>query len=58
MTRRVMSLVMFAAIGLNPISIVLAAARIRLNVKVLLVCAGVEAVAISGMLTVDSNYPN
>jgi hypothetical protein len=40
MTGRVMSLVMFAAVGLNPISNALAGALIGLNVTVLLVCAG------------------
>jgi hypothetical protein len=40
MTGRVMSLVMFAAIGLNPISTALAGALIGLNLTVLLVCAG------------------
>lgn len=41
MTGRVMSLVMFAAIGLNPISTALAGALIGLNVTVLLVCSGI-----------------
>lgn len=40
MTGRVMSLVMFAAVGLNPISTALAGALIGLNLTVLLVCAG------------------
>ena len=40
MTGRVMSLVMFAAVGLNPISTALAGALIGLNITVLLVCAG------------------
>jgi MFS family permease len=40
MTGRVMSLVMFAAVGLNPISNALAGALIALNLTVLLVCAG------------------
>jgi len=40
MMGRVMSLVMFAAIGLNPISNALAGALIGLNLTVLLVCAG------------------
>jgi len=40
MTGRVMSLVMFAAVGLNPISNALAGALIGLNATVLLVCAG------------------
>jgi MFS family permease len=40
MTGRVMSLVMFAAVGLNPISTALAGALIGLNTAVLLVCAG------------------
>ena len=40
MTGRVMSLVMFAAVGLNPISTTLAGALIGLNLTVLLVCAG------------------
>ena len=40
MIGRVMSLVMFAAIGLNPISNALAGALIGLNITVLLVCAG------------------
>ena len=41
MTGRIMSLVMFAAIGLNPVSTALAGAFIGLNAAVLLVCAGV-----------------
>ncbi|HLO34250.1 MAG TPA: MFS transporter [Anaerolineales bacterium] len=41
MMGRVMSLVMFAAIGLNPISTALAGALIGLNVTVLLVCSGI-----------------
>lgn len=40
MTGRVMSLVMFAAIGMNPISNALAGLLIGLNITVLLVCAG------------------
>jgi MFS family permease len=40
MTGRVMSLVMFAAVGLNPISNALAGMLIGLNITVLLVCAG------------------
>jgi hypothetical protein len=40
MIGRVMSLVMFAAIGLNPISNALAGMLIGLNITVLLVCAG------------------
>ena len=40
MMGRVMSLVMFAAVGLNPISNALAGALIGLNLTVLLVCAG------------------
>jgi len=40
MTGRVMSLVMFAAIGLNPVSTALAGALIGLNVTLLLVFAG------------------
>jgi MFS family permease len=40
MTGRVMSLVMFAAVGLNPVSTALAGALIGLNVTLLLVCAG------------------
>lgn len=40
MTGRVMSLVMFAAVGMNPISNALAGALIGLNITVLLVCAG------------------
>jgi len=42
MTGRIMSLVMFAAIGLNPISTALAGALIGLNAAVLLVCAGIS----------------
>lgn len=38
---RIMSLVMFAAIGLNPVSTALAGAFIGLNAAVLLVCAGI-----------------
>jgi predicted MFS family arabinose efflux permease len=41
MTGRVMSLVMFAAIGLNPVSTAIAGALIGINVTVLLVCSGV-----------------
>ena len=41
MTGRVMSLVMFAAIGLNPVSNALAGIFIELNAAVLLVCAGI-----------------
>ena len=41
MTGRIMSLVMFAAIGLNPVSTALAGALIGLNATVLLVCAGI-----------------
>jgi hypothetical protein len=41
MTGRIMSLVMFAAIGLNPVSTSLAGALIGLNTVVLLVCAGI-----------------
>ena len=41
MTGRIMSLVMFAAIGLNPVSTALAGALIGLNAVVLLVCAGI-----------------
>jgi len=41
MTGRVMSLVMFAAIGLNPISTAVAGALIGLNVTMLLVCSGI-----------------
>jgi hypothetical protein len=41
MTGRIMSLVMFAAIGLNPVSTALAGALIGLNAAVLLVCAGI-----------------
>jgi len=40
MIGRVMSLVMFAAIGLNPVSNALAGMLIGLNITVLLVCAG------------------
>jgi MFS family permease len=40
MTGRVMSLVMFAAIGMNPVSNALAGVLIGLNITVLLVCAG------------------
>jgi hypothetical protein len=40
MIGRVMSLVMFAAVGLNPVSTALAGALIGLNTTVLLVCAG------------------
>jgi predicted MFS family arabinose efflux permease len=40
MTGRIMSLVMFAAIGLNPVSTALAGALIGMNATVLLVCAG------------------
>lgn len=40
MTGRVMSLVMFAAVGLNPVSTALAGALIGINVTVLLTCAG------------------
>jgi predicted MFS family arabinose efflux permease len=45
MTGRVMSLVMFAAIGLNPVSMALAGALIGLNVTVLLVCSGISMTA-------------
>lgn len=41
MTGRIMSLVMFAAIGLNPVSTALAGALIGLNATILLVCAGI-----------------
>ena len=41
MTGRIMSLVMFAAIGLNPVSTALAGVFIGLNTAVLLVCAGI-----------------
>jgi predicted MFS family arabinose efflux permease len=41
MTGRIMSLVMFAAIGLNPVSTALAGGLIGLNTVVLLVCAGI-----------------
>jgi MFS family permease len=41
MTGRVMSLVMFAAIGLNPVSTAIAGALIGINVTVLLVCSGI-----------------
>jgi len=40
MIGRVMSLVMFAAVGLNPVSNALAGMLIGLNITVLLVCAG------------------
>ena len=40
MTGRIMSLVMFAAIGLNPVSTALAGALIGVNAAVLLACAG------------------
>jgi hypothetical protein len=40
MTGRIMSLVMFAVVGLNPVSTALAGALIELNPTVLLVCAG------------------
>jgi hypothetical protein len=40
MTGRVMSLVMFAAIGLNPVSTALAGVLIGLDTTILLVCAG------------------
>jgi MFS family permease len=40
MMGRIMSLVMFAAVGLNPISTALAGALIGLNLTVLLICAG------------------
>jgi len=40
MTGRIMSLVMFAAIGLNPVSTALAGALIGLNATILLICAG------------------
>ncbi len=40
MTGRIMSLMMFAAVGLNPISTALAGVLIGLNAAVLLVCAG------------------
>lgn len=40
MTGRIMSLVMFAAIGLNPVSTALAGALIGLNATVMLICAG------------------
>lgn len=40
MTGRVMSLVMFAAAGLNPVSNALAGMLIGINLTVLLVCAG------------------
>ena len=36
-----MSLVMFAAIGLNPVSTAIAGALIGINVTVLLVCSGI-----------------
>lgn len=41
MTGRIMSLVMFAAIGLNPVSTALAGILIGLNAAVLLICAGI-----------------
>lgn len=41
MTGRIMSLVMFAAVGLNPISTALAGILIGLNPTVLLICAGI-----------------
>ena len=41
MMGRIMSLVMFAAIGLNPVSTALAGALIGLNAAILLVCAGI-----------------
>jgi MFS family permease len=41
MTGRVMSLIMFAAVGLNPVSTALAGALIGLNAAVLLVCSGI-----------------
>jgi hypothetical protein len=41
MTGRIMSLVMFAAIGLNPVSTSLAGALIGLNAAVLLASAGI-----------------
>jgi MFS family permease len=40
MTGRIMSLVMFAAIGLNPVSTALAGVLIGLNPSALLICAG------------------
>lgn len=40
MTGRIMSLIMFASVGLNPISTALAGALIGINATVLLVCAG------------------
>jgi len=40
MTGRIMSLVMFAAIGLNPVSTALAGALIGLNTGILLIGAG------------------
>jgi len=40
MMGRTMSLIMFAAIGLNPVSTALAGALIGLNITLLLVCAG------------------
>ena len=52
MTGRVMSLVMFAAVGLNPISNTLAGALIGLNVTVLLVCAG----ALMTMFTLSAAF--
>ena len=41
MMGRIMSLVMFAAIGLNPVSTALAGALIGLNAAILLICAGI-----------------
>lgn len=41
LTGRIVSLVMFAAIGLNPVSTALAGALIGLNATVLLVCSGI-----------------
>lgn len=41
MTGRIMSLVMFASVGLNPVSTALSGALIGLNATVLLVCAGI-----------------
>jgi len=41
MTGRIMSLVMFAAVGLNPVSTALAGALIGLNAPLLLLCAGI-----------------
>jgi predicted MFS family arabinose efflux permease len=40
MTGRIMSLMMFAAVGLNPVSTALAGALIGINVTALLICAG------------------